>query len=89
MSATFLAEGKDMQELLPARGSTVIFGPKSRARLVARLSDLDYTWSSPERPVNGWPAGHAAALLRRLVLWSLVLAGGGSSPSSARSSVSW
>jgi hypothetical protein len=45
--------------------------------------------SSPERPVNGWPADHAAMSLRRLVLRLSVLAGGGSSPSSARSSVSW
>jgi hypothetical protein len=46
--------------------------------------------SSPERPVNGWPADHAAMVLRRLVLrLSVLLAGGGSSPSSARSRVSW
>jgi hypothetical protein len=31
--------------------------------------------SSPERPVNGWPADHAAMCLRRLVLRLSVLAG--------------
>jgi hypothetical protein len=43
MAATFLAEGKDIPELLPTRGTIVAWSPKSRARLVARLSDLDYT----------------------------------------------
>ena len=43
MAATFLAEGKDVPELLPTRGTIVAWSPKSRARLVARLSDLDYT----------------------------------------------
>jgi hypothetical protein len=43
MAATFLAEGKEVPELLPTRGTIVAWSPKSRARLVARLSDLDYT----------------------------------------------
>lgn len=43
MAATFLTEGKDIPELLPTRGTIVAWSPKSRARLVARLSDLDYT----------------------------------------------
>src|SRR5437588_1841330 len=45
MAATFLAEGEDVPELLPTRGTIVAWSPKSRARLVARLSDLDYTRS--------------------------------------------
>ena len=45
--------------------------------------------SSPECPVNRWPDDHAATFLRWFVSRSSVLAGGGSSPSSARSSVSW
>jgi hypothetical protein len=36
-----------------------------------------------------WSADHVARSLRWLVLWLLVLAGGGSRPSSARSRVSW
>ena len=43
--------------------------------------------SSPERSVNRWPAGHAATLLGRLGL--RLSAGGGSSSSSARNSLSW
>jgi hypothetical protein len=43
MAATFLAGGEDIPELLPTRGTIVAWSPKSRARLVARLSDLDYT----------------------------------------------
>ncbi len=43
MAATFLAEGKDVPELMPTRGAITAWSPKSRARLVARLSDLDYT----------------------------------------------
>jgi hypothetical protein len=43
MAATFLADGKDTPELLPTRGTIAAWSPKSRARLVARLSDLDYT----------------------------------------------
>jgi hypothetical protein len=44
--------------------------------------------SSHERPVNGRLAGHAATLLRRLLL-RFVAVGGGSSLSSARSRFSW
>jgi hypothetical protein len=43
MAATFLADDKEVPELLPTRGTIIAWSPKSRARLVARLSDLDYT----------------------------------------------
>ncbi|MGH3900135.1 MAG: rolling circle replication-associated protein, partial [Pseudonocardiaceae bacterium] len=43
MAATFLADGQEVPEPLPTRGTIVAWSPKSRARLVARLSDLDYT----------------------------------------------
>ena len=43
MAAAFLADGDDVPEPLPTRGSVIAWSPKSRARLVARLSDLDYT----------------------------------------------
>lgn len=43
MAATFLAEGEDVPEPLATRGTIIAWSPKSRARLVARLSDLDYT----------------------------------------------
>lgn len=43
MAATFLADGLDIPELLPTRGAIVAWSARSRARLVARLSDLDYT----------------------------------------------
>jgi hypothetical protein len=42
MAVTFLAEQGGTQ-LLPTRGTIVAWSPKPRARLVARLSDLDYT----------------------------------------------
>lgn len=43
MAATFLAEGEEVPEALPTRGTILAWSPRSRARLVARLSDLDYT----------------------------------------------
>lgn len=43
IAATFLAEGEEVPELRPTRGTVVAWSRKSRARLVARLSDLDYT----------------------------------------------
>jgi hypothetical protein len=43
MAATFLADGDEVPEPLPTRGTVIAWSPKSRARLVARLSDLDYT----------------------------------------------
>lgn len=43
MAASFLADGQDVPELLPTRGTIVAWIARSRARLVARLSDLDYT----------------------------------------------
>jgi hypothetical protein len=43
MAATFLSEGKEIPDLLPTQGTIVAWSPKSRARLVARLSNLDYT----------------------------------------------
>jgi len=43
MAATYLAEGRDVPEQLPTRGTIYAWSRRSRARLVARLSDLDYT----------------------------------------------
>ena len=43
MAASFLAAGEEVPELLPTRGTVIAWSRKSRARLVARLSDLDYT----------------------------------------------
>ncbi len=43
MRAAFLADGHDVPELLPTRGTIYAWSRRSRARLVARLSDLDYT----------------------------------------------
>ncbi|WP_300008181.1 hypothetical protein [Pseudonocardia sp.] len=41
--AGYLAEGRDVPEPLPTRGTICAWSAKSRARLIARLSDLDYT----------------------------------------------
>ncbi|MGH3897755.1 MAG: hypothetical protein ACRDTA_05760, partial [Pseudonocardiaceae bacterium] len=41
-AASYLVEGREVPELLPTRGTIVAWSPKSRARLVARLADLDY-----------------------------------------------
>jgi hypothetical protein len=43
MGSTFLRDGQAVPEALPTRGTIVAWSAKSRARLVARLSDLDYT----------------------------------------------
>lgn len=43
MAVTYLRDGEDVPEPLPTRGTIYAWSPKSRARLVARLSDLDYT----------------------------------------------
>jgi hypothetical protein len=43
MRAAILADGGDVPEPLPIRGTIYAWSRKSRARLVARLSDLDYT----------------------------------------------
>jgi hypothetical protein len=43
MVAVWLAKGEQLPELLPTRGTIYAWSPRSRARLVARLSDLDYT----------------------------------------------
>ncbi|MGH3936129.1 MAG: hypothetical protein ACRDS1_14330, partial [Pseudonocardiaceae bacterium] len=42
MAASYLVEGREVPELLPTRGTIVAWSAKSRARLVARLADLDY-----------------------------------------------
>ncbi|MGH3985620.1 MAG: hypothetical protein ACRDST_23800 [Pseudonocardiaceae bacterium] len=42
MAAGYLVDGQEVPELLPTQGAIVGWSPKSRARLVARLSDLDY-----------------------------------------------
>ncbi|WP_132425541.1 hypothetical protein [Pseudonocardia endophytica] len=43
IAAAYLANGKEVPEPLPTRGTIYAWSAKSRARLVARLSDLDYT----------------------------------------------
>ncbi len=43
MAVTYLREGDDVPEPLPTRGTIYAWSPRSRARMVARLSDLDYT----------------------------------------------
>lgn len=43
MAMTFLAEGQEVPEPCPTRGTVLGWSAKSRARLVARLADLDYT----------------------------------------------
>jgi hypothetical protein len=50
MASTFLRDGQNVPEALPTRGTIVAWSAKSRARLVARLSDLDYTlWRAKTR----------------------------------------
>lgn len=43
MRAAFLADGHNVPERLPNRGTIYAWSRRSRARLVARLSDLDCT----------------------------------------------
>jgi hypothetical protein len=43
IAAAYLANGDEVPEPLPTRGAIYAWSAKSRARLVARLSDLDYT----------------------------------------------
>jgi hypothetical protein len=43
MAVTYLRDGDDAPEPLPTPGTIYAWSPRSRARLVARLSDLDYT----------------------------------------------
>lgn len=43
MAAAFLTNGDEVPEPLPTRGTIYAWSRRSRARLVARLSDLDYT----------------------------------------------
>jgi len=43
MAAGYLANGDEVPEPLPIRGTIYAWSARSRARLVARLSDLDYT----------------------------------------------
>jgi hypothetical protein len=43
MAVTYLREGDEVPEPLPSRGTIYAWSQRSRARLVARLSDLDYT----------------------------------------------
>jgi hypothetical protein len=43
MAVTYLREGENVPEPLPTRGTIYAWSPRSRARMVARLSDLDYT----------------------------------------------
>ncbi len=43
IAAAYLANGEEVPEPLPTRGTIYAWSAKSRARLVARLSDLDYT----------------------------------------------
>jgi hypothetical protein len=43
MAVTYLREGEDVPEPVPIRGTIYAWSPRSRARRVARLSDLDYT----------------------------------------------
>ncbi|WP_218030348.1 hydrogenase maturation nickel metallochaperone HypA, partial [Pseudonocardia hydrocarbonoxydans] len=42
MRVTWSANDEDVPEPLPTRGTIFAWSPKSRARMVARLSDLDY-----------------------------------------------
>lgn len=42
MRVTWSTNGQDAPEPLPTRGTIFAWSPKSRARMVARLSDLDY-----------------------------------------------
>jgi hypothetical protein len=43
IAVTYLRDGEDVPEPLPTRGTIYAWSPRSRARMVARLSDLDYT----------------------------------------------
>lgn len=43
MAAGYLSNGEEVPERLSSRGTIIAWSPKSRARLVARLSDLDYS----------------------------------------------
>ncbi|MQA14702.1 MAG: hypothetical protein GEV09_11165 [Pseudonocardiaceae bacterium] len=43
IAASYLVDGEEPAELLPTRGTITAWSPKSRARMIARLSDLDYT----------------------------------------------
>jgi hypothetical protein len=43
MAVPYLREGDDVPEPLPSRGTIYAWFPRSCARMVARLSDLDYT----------------------------------------------
>ena len=43
MAVARLREGEDVPELLSTRGAIVAWSPRSRAWMIARLSDLDYT----------------------------------------------
>jgi hypothetical protein len=70
-------------------GALMLSWDESEGNLFTALAVPGMKRSSPECHVNRWPGDHAAILLVGLVLWSSVLAGGGSIPSSARSSLSW
>jgi len=43
MAVAWLREGEDVPEPLTTRGAITAWSPRSRARMIARLSDLDYT----------------------------------------------
>ena len=43
MAVAWLREGQDVPELLTTRGAITAWSPRSRTRMIARLSDLDYT----------------------------------------------
>jgi len=43
MAVAWLREGEGVPELLTTRGAITAWSPRSRARMIARLSDLDYT----------------------------------------------
>ncbi len=43
MAVAWLREGEDVPELVTTRGAITAWSPRSRTRMIARLSDLDYT----------------------------------------------
>jgi hypothetical protein len=43
MAVTYLRDGEDVPKPLPTRGTIHAWSSRSRTRMVARLSDLDYT----------------------------------------------
>jgi hypothetical protein len=43
MAVTYLRDGDEVPEPLSTRGTIYAWSPRSRARMIARLSDLDYT----------------------------------------------